>query len=169
MKIRTIQVEDAENYIELIKSIDGQSPFMIRQVGEFNKNKETIEKQIDDLADEDYFVVLEDVKISGYLKLSRSKKVRLQHKAELTIGILEDQTGKGHGKALMQSCIDWCKDNGIERLDLKVAQDNIYAIRLYKHFDFIQTGVYLKDVKLGDQNYLDFIHMSLHIDHNLKG
>lgn len=166
IRIRDINLENAEEYIRIVKQIDSESPFMIREPGEYKKNKDDIELEITKAHSKKlYFRVVEiENKIVGYARISRSNKTRLKHKAEFTIAIVKSETGKGLGTKLLEDCIKWCGTNGVERLDLKVAADNLTAINLYKKFGFVKTGDYFKDIKLMDHMYLDFIHMSRFID-----
>lgn len=160
--IRDIELKDSLKYIEIIRIIDCESPYMIREPGEFQKNKGDIEFEISKShKNGTFFRVVEIDKILvGFAKLSRSTKKRLMHKAEFTIGIIKSETGKGLGSKLLEDCINWCQENGVERLDLKVAAENKAAIGLYMKYGFIKTGDYLKDIKLSPNTYLDFIHMS---------
>jgi len=54
---------------------------------------------------------------------------------ELAIGVVEDQRGRGVGKALLRSLIEHARSNRIAALSLSVERDNP-ALRLYKRIGF---------------------------------
>lgn len=52
------------------------------------------------------------------------------------IAVLKDYWDKGIGKIMMQECINWCKENNVEQLELEVITQNNRAISMYKSFGF---------------------------------
>jgi RimJ/RimL family protein N-acetyltransferase len=162
MNIRPITINDADNFITLLKTIDFENDFMIREPGELKVTSNEMQNDISKIEEKGHFLhVLEkDEYLYGYVKFTRSKKLRLKHKGELSIGLISEAIGKGYGKQLMLKLEQWAKGNGIERLDLKVAKNNEKALKLYKNLRFEITGEYKKDVKINEREYLDFVHMS---------
>lgn len=47
----------------------------------------------------------------------------------------------GIGKNLMHECIKWCKEKGVEQLELEVVSQNNRAISLYQNLDFDIYGL----------------------------
>ncbi len=167
MRIRDIEMLDSSSYIKLIKHIDSDSAYMIREVGEYVKTKEDLVNDIN--GNTSYWKVVEcENTIIAFLKLNSSSKSRLSHKAELSIGIDKAYRNSGIASRLLNDLLLYCKDESIERLDLKVAVKNKSAIALYKKFAFYQTGFYKNDLKLKDGSYLDFIHMSKDLNKEIK-
>ncbi|MBN1967917.1 MAG: GNAT family N-acetyltransferase [Candidatus Delongbacteria bacterium] len=64
------------------------------------------------------------------------RRIYLHH-----FGIAKDMQGKGLGKILMKSCIDFGRSKNMQ-MKLEVAADNIYAIKLYKSYGFNTIGDY---------------------------
>ena len=60
----------------------------------------------------------------------------------------EDQRGKGFGKKLIDSLINWAKDNKVEIIELTSNPARIAANELYKKVGFIlhPTNHYLKNI-----------------------
>lgn len=97
----------------------------------------------------------------GMCKLIR-QKYRNEHILYLGgLAIHPDYFGKGFGKKMMQEIIDFCKNNGVSRIELSVAIHNEKAIQLYEDVGFTKEGV-LKNytyLKSKDQ-FIDEILMS---------
>ena len=58
----------------------------------------------------------------------------------LTLGVRADARRRGCGRALMESAIDLCADEGAGRLFLEVANDNLAARTLYQTLGFAPVG-----------------------------
>lgn len=97
----------------------------------------------------------------GMCKLIR-QKYRNEHILYLGgLAIHPYYFGKGFGKKMMQEIIDFCKNNGVSRIELSVAIHNEKAIQLYEDVGFTKEGV-LKNytyLKSKDQ-FIDEILMS---------
>ncbi|TDL31385.1 GNAT family N-acetyltransferase [Jeotgalibacillus sp. S-D1] len=64
-----------------------------------------------------------------------------QHTPELGMAIRESERGKGVGSLLMSEIIRLAKEQQYDALSLSVDPENTYAVRLYKKFGFVKTGV----------------------------
>ena len=87
---------------------------------------------------------------------------RMSHRAELGITVLMSEWGKGLGKRLMETVIEYAKNSGIEIIELAVRSDNERAIRLYEKHGFREIGVYKSYFKI-DEKYADFKLMNLYL------
>lgn len=103
---------------------------------------------------------------TGFENIGMCKLIRQKHRNEhiLYVGglaIHPDYFGKGFGKKIMYEIIDFCKKQGVSRIELSVAIHNETAIKLYENVGFIKEGV-LKNytyLKSKDQ-FIDEILMS---------
>ncbi|AUN30663.1 GNAT family N-acetyltransferase [Niveispirillum cyanobacteriorum] len=84
---------------------------------------------------------------------------RRRHVADLAIGVHDDAQGMGVGKSLMHALID-AADRWLDlhRVELTVFADNDGAIRLYRHFGFVEEGR-LRDYAFRDGVYIDALAM----------
>jgi ribosomal protein S18 acetylase RimI-like enzyme len=71
---------------------------------------------------------------------------------------------KGIGKKMMQACIDWCKEKGVEQLELDVVTENERAIALYQSLGFQIYGTKKHALKYSDQTYADEYYMILMLE-----
>ncbi|WP_042455463.1 GNAT family N-acetyltransferase [Neobacillus dielmonensis] len=161
MIVRKIKLSDAESYLELCKTLDTETKFMLFEPGE---RKTTVEKQtqrIKDLLSEDLSTILvceSNGKLVGHLAAIREGKRRIVHSAYIVVGILQDYTGKGIGTQLFTELENWAAANQVHRLELTVMCHNEAAVALYKKMGFEIEGVKRHSLII-DGNYIDEYYM----------
>ena len=99
--------------------------------------REGFERNIDD----DYSVNLAAVDADDRLIGQLDARGRADRPAEIGMAVAERWRGRGVGTALMQSCVDWAREQGVHKLALQVWPHNDAAIRLYEKFGFEREGV----------------------------
>lgn len=143
MKIREINVEDAENFINLIKEVEANSEFMLMGAGERKTTPEQQRKQleiIEQQSNSTIFIAENEGKLVGYLIAMGGTVKKTKHSAYLVIGILEDYRGKGIGSALFRKLEEWAKKHCISRLELTTVTLNEAGVALYKKSGFEIEG-----------------------------
>jgi GNAT superfamily N-acetyltransferase len=79
--------------------------------------------------------------LSGLLFVSRSRRPRSGHRARLWgMWVAPQARGQGLGAALVTRAVQWCRDEGVEMVDLWVVTDHRGAIRLYERCGFRICG-----------------------------
>lgn len=111
----------------------------------------------------DVLILVEANKIIiGILNFEAKPRRRISHTGEFGMGLHRDYRGMGIGKILMIKFIEWARSNSqIEKLNLRVLEDNIKAISIYKKLGFKEDGRKTNEIKLEDGSYLDDISMEL--------
>lgn len=157
--LRTPEVSDAEGLIQLMKVLDSETRFLAREPEEFQLTLEQEQKFIEELLKNErrMFLVAE---VEGELVGTCSVGVvmnqrRFLHRAAMGIAIKKAFWHVGIGRRLMQEAVNWCKDNGIEQLELDVVTGNERAIAMYKDFGFEIQGTRRNALKYGDGTYGD--------------
>lgn len=94
------------------------------------------------------FEVISDIFFGDYLILKAQKKEKIIgyavakvifDEAEIiNIVVDKDQRGKGVGKELLKSLVEYCNNSGARRIFLEVEESNFTAINLYSSFGFKQ-------------------------------
>lgn len=85
------------------------------------------------------------------------------HRCILGIGIEPGHRHAGLGRKLMGTALSWAKSqNFLEWVDLGVFAENLRARKLYKEFNFIETGRVIDSFRVNGQR-VDDIHMSLEL------
>lgn len=165
--IRTAVPEDAQALLEHARVILTEDLYNVTTLEEFEmtveKECEWIQQHIDHPARIVLVAELAGSIVGGLGFENRSRK-RLQHYGTLHMGVQPQHRGKGVGTALLQSLIDWAKQNPtIEKLCLMVFATNQPAIGFYTRMGFTEDGRRLRHVKIADEKYVDAILMYMFV------
>lgn len=169
--IRTPELGDEEGLINLIQAVDSETKFLAREPGEFNFTLEQEREFIRNSINNEYSLFLIG-EINGKITASCSVGIvsnnkRFLHRAAMGIVVRKDYWNGGIGKKLMQECIKWCKEKGIEQLELEVVTENNRAISMYKNLGFDICGTKKHALKYADGSYADEYFMCLFLN-NIK-
>jgi ribosomal protein S18 acetylase RimI-like enzyme len=142
MKIRELQIDDAEQFLNLINKADSETSFLLFEKGE---RKTTIEqeKEIIRKGKENGIItyVLEDEEhLVGFVWGYNFQMKRRKHCLRIAIAILQEDTGKGYGTQLMNTLEKEAINRGVSRFELDVSVRNKIAINLYKKMGFVIEG-----------------------------
>lgn len=160
MKIREIEKSDAEKYLKLLLKLDKEDNKMATQV---YKAQNSIKKQESEInfinKTNSKLLIVEDSKeLVGYISIERDTMNR-KITGFLHVGLLKKYTNKGIGTKLIEDASNWCKENDIHTLYLRVREDNTKAIALFKRMGFIIDGKVVEELKETDTDY-DELQMS---------
>lgn len=79
--------------------------------------------------------------VVGHVELRGGRIVAEMHRAVLGMGINRAFTGKGHGRRLALTAIEWAREEaGLSWIDLGVFANNARARRLYASLGFVEQG-----------------------------
>ena len=162
MLIRTIQPDDAEQFLNLRKKIDEETQFMMFEPGE---RTTTVEEQRDYIErlilqeNSTTFVAEHNGQLVGYLSASGGEFRRNRHSAHIVIGILQDYTGQGIGGQLFAALEEWAHQMSISRLELTVMIHNKAALALYRKRGFEIEGTKKHSLLVNGQ-YVDEYYMA---------
>lgn len=86
-------------------------------------------------------VVLLDSRVAGHMGILLNSDPRRKHVGSFGMAVHPEFQRKGCGRALMEELVD-LSDNWLNllRLELDVFSDNLFAIELYRKFDFTVEG-----------------------------
>lgn len=95
----------------------------------------------------------------GNIDITGNKRLKMAHTGMVGMGIKENWRNQGLGKALMESAIEWAKNNSeLEILWLDVYASNELGYNLYKNTGFEVSGI-IKDFFKESNGYMDKIQM----------
>ena len=164
MIIREIRVDDAAEFIALIKEVEAKSSFMLMEPGERITTPEQQAKQLERIEKQSNATILaaeEHGKLIGYLLAMGGTVKKTKHSAYLAIGILEDFRGKGIGSALFEHIEDWALKNKISRLELTTVIENQAGVALYKKSGFDIEGVKRNSLMINGKLYDEYFMSKL--------
>lgn len=166
--LRTPKLGDEQALIDQMKIVDAETDFLARGAGEFNF---TLEQERDFIrgclnnVNRMFLVAEVEGKIVGNcaVELVSSNK-RYAHRATMGIAICKAYWSKGIGSKMMNACINWCKEKGLEQLELEVVTENKRAIPVYERFGFETFGTKKHAMKYNDGTYADEYFMILFLN-----
>lgn len=160
--IREAKASDAQDLLELFLTLDNETKFMLFENGE---RKTTVEQQAKRLgsfeeSDSDaMLIVLENSKPVGFIAGMGGNANRNRHSLYIVMGVLQEYSGQGKGKLLLEALETWATEHKFHRLELTVMTHNKNAIKLYEKLGFEQEGV-KRHALFIDKNYVDEYYMS---------
>ncbi len=160
MKIRQIEVEDAEKFLKMLKQLDGETEFMMYEPGE---RRTTLEEQREIIErvqknGDPLFLVEKKNEIVGFLGGRRGSCNRVKHTVYIALGIVEGYRGQGIGRKLMEQLDRWNVENEISRSELTVMCHNERAVGLYEGMGYQIEGRRKKSL-LVDGRFVDEYYM----------
>jgi GNAT superfamily N-acetyltransferase len=162
MVIRTISVDDAENFLSLTEKIVGETDFMLFEEGE---SEITIEQQTSMIksfleSENSTILVAEESRgLIGYIMAIGGRAKRNKHSVSIVIGVLQQYAGQGIGKKLFASLEEWARKNEINRLELTTMVHNERARSLYENMGFEIEGVKKRSLMI-NQTPIDEYYMA---------
>lgn len=157
MEIRKLDVQDAQAYYDLrIEALrDSPDAFATRLE---DAVKRPLEKTADNLALDHAvtFGAFKEEILCGNVTLLRNLTPKLNHRASVVaVYVTPGQRGKRVAWRLMQELLQFAGEwQGLERLDLMVAHENLPAIALYEGLGFEKYGTEIRSMKTPDK-YID--------------
>ncbi|MCL2113357.1 GNAT family N-acetyltransferase [Lactococcus protaetiae] len=157
MRIRAIDISDAQIFWELKKQLDTETKFMMLEPDE---RKFVFGETIGQIARMDYLIGAEvDGKLVGYLSAKCGKANRIKQTAYIVVGVLEDFQHQGLGGRFFDELDEWAKEKKLKRLELTVMSRNTTAIALYQKHGFAIEGVRRQSMCVDDE-FIDEFYMS---------
>ena len=155
--IRSAEPEDAAGMLLYMKTMLGETPFLMRTPEEFDYTEEEEAKILAGRRNDPRGLMLvaeKDGKIIANAGISsHGAKSRLMHRAELGISVLKDFWGLGVGSALMDRLIAFAAGAGYEQAELTVESQNSRALGLYLKYGFTVYGTRPHGMKYPDGSY----------------
>jgi L-amino acid N-acyltransferase YncA len=106
-----------------------------------------------------FFVATVDESVIGWVHLNSPELKKLDHTAELTVGVLETYRGHGIGTELLDRATEWARANEYERLYQSVPSTNQRAIEFLEENGWRVEAVREDHYKLDDE-YIDEVMMA---------
>jgi RimJ/RimL family protein N-acetyltransferase len=157
INIRQVRPEDAAAFLELAKTLDHETTFMMREPGERNMDVEPVRQWFEGIRKADnqmmFLAETETGQLVGLLGASGGHFRRMHDTVEIFLGVLQVYSGQGIGRRLMEASETWARSWGARRLELTVMCHNQRALALYHRMGFHVDG-YHKDVMKVDGQYI---------------
>ncbi|MEM0140122.1 MAG: GNAT family N-acetyltransferase [Ferroplasma sp.] len=148
---------DAKGIIECMQSVMDEKVYLVSEYYLLTERGEQERlKNPDDLT-----IVCElNKKIIGVTTIQRGMYKKNRHTASLGIAVRYEFRHRNIGTGMIEKSIEWCKSQGIKKINLEVFSTNVNAINAYRKLGFQYEGV-RKSQFLINQQYVDDVLMTL--------
>ena len=161
--LRNAKKEDAQMMMDYLRTVCGETRFLMREADEVDITLEQEEGFIGghNEATRDLLILaFVDGDYAGNCSYeAKSGSRRNSHRAGMGIALFQKYTGMGLGRVLMDRMIKYAKESGFEQMELTVVSSNERAVKLYKSFGFEECGRMPDSNKYDDGTYSDDIFM----------
>ncbi len=154
--IRKADPRDAKGIINCMQSVMDERIYL---VSEYYLLTERGEQERIRSPDDLTLVCERGSEIVGVLTIQRGMYRKNRHTANLGIAIKSGHRHSGIGTKLITQGIDWCRENGIKKLNLEVFSSNTNAISLYEKIGFVHEGSRKRQFII-DGEYVDDVLMT---------
>ncbi|NFO09794.1 GNAT family N-acetyltransferase [Clostridium botulinum] len=164
--LRKATVDDANDIIEYLNTVGGESNNLLFGEGEFKLTIDQERAYIENInKDKNSLMLLGviDNRIVSVSQISSENRQRIGHNSELAISVIKEYWGNRVGSFVIEQLIKFAKDNkSIKNISLCVKEDNHNAIKLYKRHGFVEVGIHKNFFNING-DYYDEILMDLYI------
>lgn len=163
--IRRAEAQDAEEMIEYLNLVGGESDNLMHGKDEFQVPAERVRAHIEHVLHSPNSVILVgtlDGKIVARAALEGYPNKRMSHRAKLSVSVKKEYWRRGIGTALLDALIVWARRAQVMAIELEVLAGNRAAIDLYHKMGFWDVGVYENFWHVGGR-YEDAILMCLNL------
>lgn len=163
--IRTAREDDAGALLAHGRALVATSPHTVTMPDELPPNEAREREWVrEHLADPGKLVLVAEVegRLVGALSFRSGSRRRLAHHGHFGIGVDEPWRGRGVGRALIVSLLDWARQHPLlEKVCLGVFATNVGARRLYESLGFVEECRRRAEFKMAPGEYVDDIQMSM--------
>ncbi|MBW2276968.1 MAG: GNAT family N-acetyltransferase [Deltaproteobacteria bacterium] len=165
LQISPVTTADVETLLDYARAVGGESDFLTFGAGEFDMSVADEVAFIEAVQQRKNLLVKGEVDgaMVSLLNVDRGARPRVAHLGELGITVRKALWGQGVGKQMLRAGLDWAREAGLRKLNLKVRHDNARAIALYERFGFVREGRQARGYRIADE-FFDDLCMGLVVD-----
>ncbi len=156
--LRNPRETDAEMMLEYLRRVCGETRYLVKEPEEITMTIEEEEGFIRRQNDSENSAMLLGFlngKYVGNCSLMGNGPNRYRHRVGVGIALVQEFTGCGIGRAMLEALLKIAGEKGFEQAELEVVADNERAIRLYKDMGFVIYGTLPNNMKYQDGTYAD--------------
>jgi len=157
--IRQARQEDLTGLVGAIRAAIGSGEYVDAETVADVIDSEGVLLRHNDIESRIFFVATVDNDVVGWVHLKLPETKKLNHTAQLTVGVLVQYRGQGIGAHLLERGTEWADDHGCEKLYNSVPSTNEGAIDFLEANGWGVEAVREDHYKLGDE-YADEVMLA---------
>jgi len=134
--IRQAREEDLTGLVGAIREAIGSGEYVKAETVADVVDSEGVLIRHNEIESRIFFVACVEGDVVGWVHLKHTDLEKLNHTAELTLGVLEAYRGHGIGGKLLDRGVDWAREQGLEKIYNSIPASNEQAI------EFLQSRGY---------------------------
>jgi L-amino acid N-acyltransferase YncA len=158
-RIRQAREEDLTGLVGVIRQAIGDGAYVDAETVADIVDHEEVLLRHNELESRVFFVATVDNEVVGWVSLNANETEKLDHTAELTVGVLEEYRGHGIGNELLDRGVEWAAESGIEKLYNSIPATNDDAIDFLSGRGWETEAVRESHYKT-DDDYVDEVMMA---------
>jgi ribosomal protein S18 acetylase RimI-like enzyme len=166
--LKTPEISNAPELIELMKTVSGETLFLVRYEEEWEnvsvKGEEDWVRNARESKNSLVIICCANGEIAGICDVTFKNGMKTSHRASVGIGIRKKYWNMGIGSAMFQELINAATEHGgIDFMELEFTKGNERARGLYQKFGFEIVCEKPKIYKLKDGTYQDLVYMQKYL------
>ncbi|HIR26709.1 MAG TPA: GNAT family N-acetyltransferase [Candidatus Choladousia intestinigallinarum] len=161
--LRSPSVWDASDMLEYIRQMSAETIFVGRypeEICETLADEESFLEECQKSSSSIQISAFVNGKLAGNASVEPvSQRIKMRHRAEFGIAVLEDYWGLGLGNALTFACLDMAEKMGFTQIELSMLEKNVKGLSLYEKAGFRQWGKLERCFRLKDGTFETGIYM----------
>lgn len=141
------------------KAIDDKTYIVAENIADIVDHENVLLRH-NDLESRIFFVATVNGDVVGWVHITSPEIEKLNHTAELTVGVLEDYRGHSIGSQLLHRGLEWTKENGFEKVYNSVPSTNEDAIEFLEEHGWETEAIREKHYKINGE-YTDEVMMAV--------
>lgn len=157
--IRQAREEDLTGLVGAIRSAIGGGEYVKAETVADIVDNEGVLIRHNEIESRIFFVACVEDDVVGWVHLKHTDLQKLNHTAELTLGVLEAYRGHGIGSQLLERGVNWADTQGLEKIYNAIPSTNDQAIEFLEAHQFETEAVREDHYKLNG-SYIDEVMMA---------
>lgn len=154
--IRPAELDDARNLVKLFQNLKEENTSFHYDYLHTPDTSQSLRKRIATWNAKgvgQIYVAIVEGHIQGIIQIVGNLTPNLQHRAEISLGIMKKYEEYNIDTALLESAKNWAIQRNISRIELSVLKSNEFAIERFENFGFSIEGVRKNALQIENQFY----------------
>ncbi len=160
--IRPARQEDLAGIVGAIRQVAEAGTYIVAETVAQEIDHEDALLRHNQLESRMFFVATVDDDVVGWVHLHAPELEKLEHTAELTVGVIEEYQGRGIGSHLLNRGLEWAGSREYERVYQSVPSSNEAAITFLESQNWETEAVREDHYKI-DGEYIDEVMMAVEL------
>jgi N-acetylglutamate synthase-like GNAT family acetyltransferase len=160
--VRQARQKDLSGIVGTIRQVADERTYIVAENVANVLDQEDVLLRHNEVESRIFFVATVNDEVVGWVHLTVPELEKLQHTAELTLGVIEDYRGHGIGGHLLERGLGWAKEHGFEKVYQSIPSTNEDAIEFIEAHGGEVESVREDHYKV-DGEYVDEVMMAIEV------